>query len=78
GLGTFVGPVTAGALQQHLSWQATMQLFALGILLLGGVAAWAIRARPQELGLLPDGDRVSAAAGAPVETGLRRRRHLAD
>ncbi|MGQ3004114.1 MAG: MFS transporter [Hydrogenophaga sp.] len=73
GVVTIVGPVTAGALQQHLSWQATMQLFALGILLLGGVAAWAIRARPQELGLLPDGDRVSASAGAPVETGLRWR-----
>ncbi|MGO4396020.1 MFS transporter [Variovorax sp. M-6] len=56
GIGTFVGPVAAGLLLRHGSWQATMQIFALGIAVLGLGAAMAMRARPQDLGLLPDGD----------------------
>jgi len=62
GLGTFVGPSLAGLLMQHLSWDATMRVFAAGIAVLGCIAALVIRGRPEELGLHADG--AVALAGA--------------
>lgn len=55
GLGTLLGPVVAGALMEHLSWQLTMQVYAAAIALAGLAAAAALRSRPEELGLHPDG-----------------------
>ncbi|MDM0050611.1 MFS transporter [Variovorax sp. J22R115] len=39
GVGTLVGPMVAGAVMRHLSWQSTMQVYALAIALLGLIAA---------------------------------------
>lgn len=55
GLGTLLGPVVAGALMEHLSWQLTMQVYAAAIALTGLAAAAVLRGRPEELGLHPDG-----------------------
>ncbi|WP_310638364.1 MFS transporter [Delftia acidovorans] len=55
GLGTLLGPVVAGALMEHLSWQLTMQVYAAAIALAGLAAAAVLRGRPEELGLHPDG-----------------------
>lgn len=74
GIGTFVGPVAAGLLLRHGSWQTTMQSFALGIAVLGLGAALAMRARPQDLGLRPDGDEPgSLPSQAPPQDGERLR-----
>ena len=54
GLGTLLGPVVAGALMEHPSWQLTMQVYAAAIALTG-LAAAVLRGRPEELGLHPDG-----------------------
>jgi MFS family permease len=58
GLGTFIGPSLAGLLMRHVSWQATMQLFALGVAVLGLAAVVPLRGSPQEVGFGPDGDRL--------------------
>ncbi|SDG43554.1 MFS transporter [Paraburkholderia phenazinium] len=78
GLGTFAGPTLAGLLMQHVSWEATMRIFAAAIAVVGIAAAMLIRGSPQALGLLPDGDRqpgtVSAAGTMPrsmQQTGVR-------
>ncbi|AZD86828.1 Oxalate/formate antiporter [Pseudomonas chlororaphis subsp. aureofaciens] len=55
GLGTLVGPMVAGLLMQHLSWQSTMQVYAGAIALLGLAAAASLRDRPEDLGQHPDG-----------------------
>lgn len=74
GIGTFVGPVAAGLLMHQFSWQATMQIFAGAIALLGLGAAMAMRAQPQDLGLLPDGDDPGCAPSqAPLQEGVRLR-----
>lgn len=74
GIGTFVGPVVASLLLRHMSWQATMQVFALGIAVLGLGAALAMHARPQDLGLLPDGDDPgSSSPQAPLQGGEQLR-----
>ncbi|MGE8364667.1 MFS transporter [Cupriavidus sp.] len=54
GLGTFAGPVAAGLLMEHMSWQATMRCFALAIAVVGLAMAWLMRGRPEEAGLHPD------------------------
>lgn len=72
GLGTFIGPVVAGLLMQHVSWQVTMRLFALAILLLGLAAAAILHPRPAAMGLLPDGDADEERAG-PEPSGSRNR-----
>lgn len=64
GVGTFVGPMAAGLLMQHFSWEATLRIFAAVILVLGVLAARLVRSHPQELGLLPDGDRPSRTENA--------------
>ncbi|HEY2254338.1 MAG TPA: MFS transporter, partial [Variovorax sp.] len=59
-----------------LSWQTTMQLFAGGIAVLGMGAALAMRAWPQDLGLLPDGDeagRLPPQPQTPQQDGDRLR-----
>lgn len=56
GLGTFVGPVTAGALLTILPFETTLRIFAAVILVLGLVAALRIHGAPEALGLQPDGD----------------------
>ncbi|MDR6860536.1 MFS transporter [Variovorax guangxiensis] len=63
GVGTLVGPMVAGALMRHLSWQSTMQVYALAIALLGLTAAAGLRGRPEDLGLHPDGIVPRALAG---------------
>ncbi len=75
GLGTLLGPVVAGALMEHLSWQLTMQVYAAAIALAGLVAAAALRCWPEELGLHPDGipaGRAKAAGqtGHGLDVGL--------
>lgn len=69
GLGTLLGPVVAGALMEHLSWQLTMQVYAAAIALAGLAAAAALRSRPEELGLHPDGIPPGSAKAAG-QTGL--------
>jgi MFS transporter, OFA family, oxalate/formate antiporter len=74
GLGTFIGPNAAGLLMQHFSWESTLQIFAAGIAVAGILAATLVRSSPQELGLLPDGDRQTDSAGAArsvAQTGMR-------
>lgn len=76
GLGTLMGPMAAGALMQHLSWQSTMQVYAGAIALLGLAAAASLRGRPEELGQHPDGIRPDAAVSrkaAPAGTGVTLR-----
>ncbi|EHP44937.1 major facilitator superfamily protein [Cupriavidus basilensis OR16] len=71
GLGTFVGPVVAGLLMEHMSWQATMRCFALAIAVAGLAMAMLLRGRPEEAGLHPDGALVAhGAAQAPAPRGL--------
>ncbi|PYY84767.1 MFS transporter [Pseudomonas sp. TKO26] len=65
GVGTFIGPLAAGLLMQHFSWETTMRLFALVILVSGLWVAMLVRGQPQELGLLPDGDQPSASSAGP-------------
>ncbi|WP_367375525.1 MFS transporter [Pseudomonas lini] len=55
GVGTFVGPSAAGLLMQYFSWESTMQIFAVAILVVGLLVASLVRSNPQELGLSPDG-----------------------
>lgn len=55
GLGTLVGPMFAGLLMQHLSWQSTMQVYAVVIALLGLTAAFYLRGKPEDLGQYADG-----------------------
>ena len=69
GLGTLLGPVVAGALMEHMSWQLTMQVYAAAIALAGLAAAAALRSRPEELGLHPDGIPPGCAKAAG-KTGL--------
>jgi len=56
GVGTFVGPMAAGLLMHHVSWETTMRIFAAVIATVGISAAMLIRGSPHELGLLPDGE----------------------
>lgn len=70
GLGTLVGPMVAGWLMRHLSWQATMQVYAAVIALVGLAAAFSLRGRPEELGLHPDGIAMASQAGARTQQGL--------
>ncbi|CAI0871961.1 Inner membrane protein yhjX [Serratia entomophila] len=66
GLGTLVGPMVAGGLMQHLSWQSTLQVYAVAIAVLGLAAAFILRGRPEDVGEYPDGLR-------PVEmTSMQR------
>ncbi|QUG75839.1 MFS transporter [Erwinia sp. E602] len=55
GLGTLVGPMVAGWLMRHLSWQSTMQIYAAAIVVLGLTAAVYLRGKPQDIGQQPDG-----------------------
>lgn len=72
GVGTFVGPTAAGLLMQHFSWESTMQIFAVAILVVGLLVASLVRSNPQELGLLPDGLAPSASSGRQaVPSGMR-------
>lgn len=64
GVGTFIGPIAAGLLMQHFSWEATMRIFAAVIVVLGVLAAMLVRSTPQEVGLLPDGERPSSTETA--------------
>lgn len=73
GVGTFVGPTAAGLLMQHFSWETTMQIFAVTILVVGLLVAVLVRGNPQSLGLLPDGlDATSACAGQQAKPGGMR------
>jgi MFS family permease len=73
GVGTFIGPTAAGLLMQHFSWESTMRIFAVAIVVVGVLAAMLVRSTPQELGLLPDGDQPSSntSDGASSLTGMR-------
>jgi len=71
GLGTLVGPVVAGLLMRHFSWQATMQIYAAAIALLGLAAAMSLRGRPEDIGLHPDGIAPRAVTtGSPPPQGM--------
>lgn len=71
GLGTFIGPVVAGLLMEHMSWQATMRCFALAIAVVGLAMAMLLKGRPEEAGLYPDGAPAApGAAHSPPPSGL--------
>lgn len=71
GLGTFIGPVVAGLLMEHMSWQATMRCFALAIAVVGLAMAMLLKGRPEEAGLYPDGAPAApGAAHLPAPSGL--------
>ena len=70
GLGTLIGPMIAGELMRHLSWQATMQVYAAAIALVGLAAAFSLRGRPEELGLHPDGAAAPLPSGAGTPQGM--------
>ena len=74
GVGTFIGPVAAGLLMQHLSWESTLRIFALVIALVGLPMALLVRRSPQALGLLPDGARPGGPVPlrGPVRDQMRR------
>jgi MFS family permease len=64
-LGTLVGPMVAGGLMQHLSWQSTLQVYAVAIAALGLSAAFVLRGRPEDVGEYPDGLRPVEVASIP-------------
>ncbi|WP_371998970.1 MFS transporter (plasmid) [Tistrella mobilis] len=64
GVGTFVGPVAAGALLTTLPFETTLRIFAAVILVLGLVATLRIHGSPAALGLRPDGDPAPPAGTA--------------
>lgn len=70
GLGTLIGPLVAGFLMRHLSWQATMQVYALAIAVLGLAAAFSLKGRPEELGLYPDGMAHPHQPGMGAQQGV--------
>ena len=74
GVGTFVGPVAAGLMLQHLSWRTTMQCFAVAIALLGLTAATRLVGDPAQVGQHPDGQAltVSESGSAPIGVPLAR------
>lgn len=82
GVGTFAGPLLAGWLMEQVSWEATLQIFAVAILLVGLGATSLISNSPQELGLFADGlapvaDRprpLVAASGMGLAAALRTAR----
>ncbi|WP_413730217.1 MFS transporter [Sodalis sp. RH22] len=57
GVGTFIGPTAAGWLMQSLSWEATLRIFAVFILISGVLAGCLMRSKPEAYGLLPDGEK---------------------
>lgn len=71
GGGTFAGPLLAGWLMEHFSWEATLQIFAGAILLLGLSATALMRSGPQELGLFADGLPAMAERPQAATAGLR-------
>lgn len=79
GVGTLFAPLLAGWMQQRWGWQMAMLGFALGVALLGGLAALSLVGRPSDLGLAPDGDAASAteAAAGPAASGMRLAQALA-
>jgi OFA family oxalate/formate antiporter-like MFS transporter len=77
GVGTFLGPVAAGLLLQHLSWRDTMQWFALVIVVLGLGAAAVLVGQPADLGQWPDGDTQAREAVGAGAAGLSLREALA-
>jgi MFS family permease len=71
GLGTLVGPMVAGMLMSRLSWQATMQVYAGAIAVVGLAATASLRGRPEEVGLSADGLAPPAGrAESPPPEGL--------
>lgn len=70
GLGTFAGPLLAGALMRALDWPMALRTMALGIALLGLVAAAWLVGSPGELGQWPDGDGApEPSSPSPQSTG---------
>lgn len=67
GLGTLLAPLLAGLLLQSFGLASTMQMFALGIAVLGMAAASQLYSHPQDVGLWPDGD---APASSGPATGM--------
>lgn len=55
GLGTLAGPLAAGWLMQRLSWQSTLQIYAVVIAVLGAGAVYSLRGKPEDVGQHPDG-----------------------
>lgn len=56
GLGTMLMPPLAAWMIAALTWRGAYLALAVGVALLGGAAALAIRANPAQLGLRPDGE----------------------
>ncbi|NBF04331.1 MFS transporter [Pseudomonas sp. Fl5BN2] len=47
GVGTFIGPLAAGLLMEHFSWETTLQIFAAVIFVVGLGGAWLVKGQPQ-------------------------------
>lgn len=75
GLGTLVGPMVAGLLMQHLSWQSTMQIYAVVIAILGLAATAYLRGKPEDLGQYADGIPPPNNPVSPAATPTASRPH---
>lgn len=68
GLGTLLCPLLAGLLLQSFGLASTLQIFAVGIAVLGLAAASQLYNHPQDAGLWPDGD--APQASSPAAAGM--------
>ncbi|KEY57327.1 MFS transporter [Serratia sp. DD3] len=71
GLGTLIGPIVAGELLKYLSWQTTMQVFAVAIAAIGCLSALVLKGRPEDVGLHPDGMEPEQLAAGAVPQAAR-------
>lgn len=69
GLGTLVVPLLATWLVGTVGWRGAFEVFAAGVLVVGGVAAALVDNDPRRHGLAPDGD--PALAGMPPKQAPR-------
>lgn len=63
-LGTFALPVAAAALVSTLGWRGAYVVFGVGLLVMLNLVALVMKANPELLGLLPDGEREPPAGVA--------------
>ncbi|NWA27763.1 MFS transporter [Pseudomonas gingeri] len=73
GVGTFVGPSAAGLLMEHFSWESTLQIFAVAILVVGLLVTSLVRNPPQAPGLFAEGldSLVSGSEHPAAASGMR-------
>jgi MFS family permease len=72
GLGYAMAPVMAALIAQY-GWRAALVVAAVAILAAGLPLATVIRPRPEDMGLLPDGDTAEATPAAPRARAAQRK-----